>query len=311
MKITGEHRFDASRQVVWEAVLDPEVLTKVLPGCEDFHRKGAPDEHKFAGVLKIKVGPVQGKFKGDVELSDLEPPSSYRLALKGRGAPGFVDGAGSLRLEDADGGGTLLRYDIDAKVGGRIASVGQRLLDSSTKVVTRQALEGLDEQVRLRADVVAAEREAAEARAAAEAAEAAESDGGETTATEGETAVSEAAESHAAESPAAESEIEASDASESKTEPRRVEAETDADAAAAHARAEAARARQRAETAEARAEAARLRARESEAPSHGAFAWKMTRGMVEELIGDDKRSTALAGVAAAVLVVILLVFKGC
>ncbi len=143
MKIEGQHRFDAPRDVVWKTVLNPHVLANVLPGCEDFHETG---ENQFEGLLKIKVGPVQGKFKGKVELSDLVEPSSYSLRVQGKGPPGFVDGKGQLTLEDA-GDSTLLHYQVDAKVGGRIASVGQRLLDSSSKVITRQALEGLEKHV--------------------------------------------------------------------------------------------------------------------------------------------------------------------
>jgi hypothetical protein len=146
MKIQGEHVFDAPRDAVWEAVLDPDVLTRVLPGCEDFHEVG---DNEYEGVLKIKVGPVQGKFKGKVKLSDLKPPESYHLDLDGQGAPGFVNGQGELRLAD-EGGKTRLHYEVDAKVGGRIASVGQRLLDSTTRVITRQALEGLDAQIAAR-----------------------------------------------------------------------------------------------------------------------------------------------------------------
>ncbi len=143
MKIEGQYTFDAPRDVVWKTVLDAEVLGNVLPGCEDFHEVG---ENQFEGLLKIKVGPVQGKFKGNVELSDLVEPSSYKLRVRGKGPPGFVDGKGELTLED-DGAQTVLHYEVDAKVGGRIASVGQRLLDSSSKVITRQALEGLDRHV--------------------------------------------------------------------------------------------------------------------------------------------------------------------
>ena len=143
MKIDGEHTFDAPRDVVWQTVQDPDVLANVLPGCEDFHEVG---ENQFEGLLKIKVGPVQGKFKGNVELSDLVEPESYKLRVRGKGPPGFVDGQGELRLEDA-GAQTVLHYTVDAKVGGRIASVGQRLLDSSSKVITRQALEGLEKHV--------------------------------------------------------------------------------------------------------------------------------------------------------------------
>lgn len=153
MKIEGQHTFEAPRELVWKTVLDPEVLAAVLPGCEDFKEVG---DNEFTGTLKIKVGPVQGKFKGTVALKDLVEPESYNMRIQGKGAPGFVDGKGQLRLED-NGGSTVLHYEVDAKVGGRIASVGQRLLDSSSKVITRQALEGLDQQVTAKAAAVQGE----------------------------------------------------------------------------------------------------------------------------------------------------------
>lgn len=178
MKIEGQHLFAASPELVWDAVIDPDVLAKVLPGCEDFHAIG---ENEFEGKLKIKVGPVQGEFMGNVLLSELEPPRSYRLKLKGKGAPGFVEGDGTVELVP-DAGGTMLKYSVDAKIGGRIATVGQRLLDSSSKVITRQALEGLEGQIGARIATfeageaaraaAAADAEAAAAMAAAEAADA-------------------------------------------------------------------------------------------------------------------------------------------
>ncbi|MEM7582368.1 MAG: carbon monoxide dehydrogenase subunit G [Acidobacteriota bacterium] len=155
MKIEGQHTFQAPRELVWKTVQDPNVLAAVLPGCEDFQETG---ENEFTGTLKIKVGPVQGKFKGTVALSDLIEPSSYNMRIQGKGAPGFVDGSGQLRLEE-DGDTTVLHYEVDAKVGGRIASVGQRLLDSSSKVITRQALEGLDQQVTAQAEAAQAGEE--------------------------------------------------------------------------------------------------------------------------------------------------------
>lgn len=133
--------------MVWNAVMDPEVIAAVMPGCKALEAVG---ENAFQGAMTIKVGPVQGQFKGEVELSELVPPSSYRLKLKGKGAPGFVDGDGTLQLAEAEDGGTVLTYAIDAKVGGRIASVGQRLLDSSAKVISRQSLEGLEAQINAR-----------------------------------------------------------------------------------------------------------------------------------------------------------------
>lgn len=144
MKLQGEHTLPASRDEVWEAVMDPAVIQSIMPGCEDLKETG---ENQFEGTLKIKVGPVQGKFKGSVELSDLNAPESYHLHIKGKGAPGFVDGQGTMRLEATSDATTTLHYEIDAKVGGRIASVGQRLLDSSARVIARQSLEGLAAQI--------------------------------------------------------------------------------------------------------------------------------------------------------------------
>jgi uncharacterized protein len=164
MKIQGQHAFNVPRARVWAAVMDPTVIAGVLPGCEDLKSTG---ENTFEGLLKIKVGPVQGQFKGSVVLSQLVPPESYQLDLKGQGPPGFVDGSGSLRLEESGPAATLLHYDIDAKVGGRIASVGQRLLDSSAKVITRRALEGLEQQLAQREALEAAATAAADATAAA------------------------------------------------------------------------------------------------------------------------------------------------
>lgn len=144
MKIEGQHTFEAPRTAVWDAVMDPEVIARTIPGCEKLEQVG---EHEFKGAMKIQVGPVQGQFQGHVTLYDLNPHDNYRLKLKGQGPAGFVDGDGLLTLTE-EGGKTVLAYDIDAKVGGRIASVGQRLVESSAKVVSRQALEGLEAQIR-------------------------------------------------------------------------------------------------------------------------------------------------------------------
>lgn len=145
LKVQGTYTVQAPQQVVWQALLDPAVLAKTLPGCEELQET---TENEFQAKLTIKVGPVEGRFEGKVQLSDLDPPNGYRMTINGQGAPGFVNGKGTLRLEEEDGA-TKLHYEIDAQVGGRIAGVGQRLLDSSAKVITRQALEGLDEQIKL------------------------------------------------------------------------------------------------------------------------------------------------------------------
>jgi hypothetical protein len=139
MKIQGSHTFDAPREQVWRALLDPGILARTLPGCEKLERVGETD---FRGVLNVQVGPVKGQFQGTLQLSDLHPLEGYHMKLDGKGPAGFMNGEGDLRIADA-GASTTLTYDLDAQVGGRIAGVGQRLLESSAKSITRQSLEGL------------------------------------------------------------------------------------------------------------------------------------------------------------------------
>ena len=136
MKLVGEYRFETPREQVWRALLDAEVLSRCLPGFERLEEIG---ENDFEGALDMRVGPVQGKFQGHLTLSELDPPSGYRLQIKGQGPAGFVNGKGTLTLEDL-GDGTLLQYDMDAQIGGKIAGVGQRLLDSSARAISDQAL---------------------------------------------------------------------------------------------------------------------------------------------------------------------------
>ena len=168
MKLQGEQHLLAPRDEVWKALLDPEVLSKTVPGSEGLEQTG---ENEFSGTLKMKIGPVQGVFQGKVKLSDLRPPSGYKLTIEGRGPVGFVNGTGDLTLTE-EGEGTLLTYEIDAQVGGRIASVGQRLVESSAKVITRQALAALQAQIEARVApaAVAATEKGAGAEAAVPAA---------------------------------------------------------------------------------------------------------------------------------------------
>jgi uncharacterized protein len=139
MKVTGDYTFEAPQQLVWEALQDPTVLTKVLPGCEKLEEVG---EKQYEGELNIRVGPVQGKFQGKIEMQDLRPPEHFQIVIDGRGTPGFVKATASVDLE-ASGESTVMHYASDAQVGGRVASVGQRLLDSSAKSIIRQSLDGL------------------------------------------------------------------------------------------------------------------------------------------------------------------------
>ncbi|MES1244789.1 MAG: carbon monoxide dehydrogenase subunit G, partial [Acidobacteriota bacterium] len=134
MKIQGSHTFDFPREQVWRALLDPAILARTLPGCERLERVG---ENDFQGALNVQVGPVKGQFQGTLQLSDLHPLEGYHMKLDGKGPAGFMNGEGDLTLADAGAGSTLLTYDLDAQVGGRVAGVGQRLVESSAKSITR------------------------------------------------------------------------------------------------------------------------------------------------------------------------------
>ncbi len=140
MNVEGTYSFAAKRDEVWASILDPEVLSKTLPGVEELKQT---DENEFWTKMKIRIGPVQGVFSGTVKLSKLEAPTSLHLVIDGKGAPGFVKGEGDLRFEE-DGQSTVLNYTGEAQVGGRIASVGQRLMESSTQALISQSLKSLD-----------------------------------------------------------------------------------------------------------------------------------------------------------------------
>ena len=159
MKLEGDYVFDATVPEVWSALFDPVILAAVMPGCEKLELV----DGQYVGEIKVKVGPIQGKFTGKVDLKDKVEPESYTMIVDGRGAPGFVKATAAVKLA-AEGERTRVFYDTDAQVGGKIASVGQRLLDASARAIVAQSLEGLHTNIKLRA---AAHREAAANRSVA------------------------------------------------------------------------------------------------------------------------------------------------
>lgn len=153
MKLAGDYLFDATVPEVWSALFDPVILAAVMPGCEKLDLV----EGQYVGEIKVKVGPIQGKFTGKVDLNDKIEPESYTMIVDGRGAPGFVKATAAVKLT-AEGERTRVFYDTDAQIGGKIASVGQRLIEASARAIVAQSLEGLHANIKLRA---AAYREAA------------------------------------------------------------------------------------------------------------------------------------------------------
>lgn len=130
MDMSGERRIPASRDKVWDALNDLEVLRACIPGCETLERTSDTD---LKATASIKIGPIAARFAGKVQLLDLDPPNSYRIAGEGQGGvAGFAKGGANVRLID-DGLGTLLTYDVKAQVGGKIAQLGARLIDATSK----------------------------------------------------------------------------------------------------------------------------------------------------------------------------------
>jgi carbon monoxide dehydrogenase subunit G len=151
VKLEGEYIFDGPREAVWEIVRDPEVLATALPGTQSLEQVS---ENEYAGKMHVRIGPVSGIFAGKIVVSDEVPPESCTLSVEGRGAPGFANGTGHVRLAEQEGDKTLLKYDGEMQVGGRIASVGQRLIDTASRSMIGQGLESLDNalQARMRAE---------------------------------------------------------------------------------------------------------------------------------------------------------------
>lgn len=130
MTMTGEATLPAGRPKVWALLNDPEVLKACIPGCESLEKTG---DNGFAAVVKTKIGPVSATFRGKVELSDIVPLVGYTIKGEGEGGvAGFAKGGAKVSLADAPGG-TLLRYDVEATVGGKMAQLGSRLVDGVAK----------------------------------------------------------------------------------------------------------------------------------------------------------------------------------
>jgi carbon monoxide dehydrogenase subunit G len=130
MDMSGERHLAASRTVVWAALNDPEILRQCIPGCESLEKQSATE---MTARVKLQIGPVRATFNGKVKLSDLDPPNSYRIAGEGNGGvAGYAKGGANVALSD-EPGGTLMRYDVKADVGGKLAQLGGRLIDSTSK----------------------------------------------------------------------------------------------------------------------------------------------------------------------------------
>jgi carbon monoxide dehydrogenase subunit G len=132
MTMNGEYQLAVPPQTVWEKLNDPETLKACIPGCEELNKSS---DTEFQAVATVKIGPVKARFKGRVTLSDLDPPNGYKISGQGDGGvAGFAKGSATVKLAPKDGG-TLLTYDVEAQIGGKLAQLGQRLVNGAAKKV--------------------------------------------------------------------------------------------------------------------------------------------------------------------------------
>ncbi len=158
MEMSSEQRIEASRDRVWAALNDTEVLRQAMPGCESFEAAG---ENQFNAKITAKVGPVKARFTFKVELSNIDPPTGYTISGEGQGgAAGFAKGSAAVRLREEEGA-TVLAYEVKANVGGKLAQLGARLIDGTAKKMADEFFENFTDL--LSSDGTASEQSAAAA----------------------------------------------------------------------------------------------------------------------------------------------------
>jgi carbon monoxide dehydrogenase subunit G len=153
MQMNDSQRIPASKDKVWAALNDPQVLKQCIPGCQNLEMS-SPTE--MTATVVFRVGPVKATVGGTVTLSDLDPPNSYRISGEGSGGvAGFAKGGAAVRLESESPDVTILHYDVDAQIGGKLAQLGQRLIDSTAKKLAGEFFAAFGAAVGGEADVTA------------------------------------------------------------------------------------------------------------------------------------------------------------
>jgi carbon monoxide dehydrogenase subunit G len=145
MDMSGSETINASLETVWKALNDPTVLQQCIPGCEEITKTS---DTQMSAAVVLKVGPIKARFEGAVELTNLNPPFSYTITGEGKGGiVGFAKGGADVSLADNGSGATVLTYVVRAEVGGKIAQLGSRLIDSTAKKLASQFFSTFGEKV--------------------------------------------------------------------------------------------------------------------------------------------------------------------
>ena len=143
MKVTGSYLFQASASKVWATLMDPQVLSRCLPGCETLERVG---DDQYQAVLSVGIGPIRGRYQAKIAIHDKTLHQSYRLVLEGTGPTGFAKGEALITLVEQEGKATV-QVEGDAQAGGPMARVGQRMMGSAAKMVLDQFFSCLQQAV--------------------------------------------------------------------------------------------------------------------------------------------------------------------
>jgi uncharacterized protein len=144
MEMMGKEEIAAPREKVWEALNDPDVLRQCIPGCQELEKIS---DNEMTATVKVKVGPVSASFKGHVTLENIVAPKSYTIVGEGKGGiAGFAKGGADVKLEE-EGDITILNYEVTAQVGGKLAQMGSRLIDSTSKKLASQFFSNLNEAI--------------------------------------------------------------------------------------------------------------------------------------------------------------------
>ncbi len=144
MEMTGEQRIPRSRDEVWNALNDPDLLKACVPGCQDMEKLS---DTEFKATVSTKIGPVKSRFKGTITLSDMDPPNSYTLSFKGDGTAGFIKGGADVRLKPDGDAATIVEYTARATVGGKLAQVGSRLIDGAARKMANEFFTSLGREL--------------------------------------------------------------------------------------------------------------------------------------------------------------------
>lgn len=142
MKLKGEYTFNGRREDVWKILRDPDVLILALPGTKGLKQIS---ENEYIGELQVHIGPIVGAFGGKLTVSNERPPESVTLAVEGNGKIGFVKGSGDVILIEQGDAKTMVQYSGEIQIGGRVASVGQRLFDTVSKSMIEQGFDKLNQ----------------------------------------------------------------------------------------------------------------------------------------------------------------------